>query len=262
MGLKNLARRGLRRLMTELAMRLLDVQSTVAQRTLPKFANAPRHLNIDLPRRILNPDRISFGDHVWLGPGSFIAAVKEYPSASVQYPGKHIPVQTFSPRIRIGDRVTCSGNLVIGAVERVDIGDDVLLAFNVTILDNLHGFENAYEPYKYQALQRIAPVEVGRGCWIGQNAVILPAVTIGEMSIVGPRPALQWEVDLYPPRHLRRLAVRPGITGLWQVSGRNRLSMLEMLDLDVRYVDDWSLWGDIMILLATPAALLRGDGAR
>ncbi|HLU53563.1 MAG TPA: sugar transferase [Acidimicrobiia bacterium] len=84
----------------------------------------------------------------------------------------------------------------------------------------------------------------------------------GDMSIVGPRPALQWEVDLYPPRHLRRLAVRPGITGLWQVSGRNRLSMLEMLDLDVRYVDDWSLWGDIMILLATPAALLRGDGAR
>ena len=81
------------------------------------------------------------------------------------------------------------------------------------------------------------------------------------MSIVGPH-ALQWEVDLYPPRHLRRLAVRPGITGLWQVSGRNRLSMLEMLDLDVRYVDDWSLWGDIMILLATPAALLRGDGAR
>ncbi len=185
MGLKNLARRGLRRLMTELAMRLLDVQATVAQRTLPKFANKPQHLNIELPRRILNPDRISFGDHVWLGPGSFIAAVKEYPSASVQYPGKHIPVQTFSPRIRIGDRVTCSGNLVIGAVERVDIGDDVLLAFNVTILDNLHGFENAYEPYKYQALQRVAPVEVGRGCWIGQNAVILPAVTIGEMSIVG-----------------------------------------------------------------------------
>jgi acetyltransferase-like isoleucine patch superfamily enzyme len=185
MGLKNLARRGLRRLMTELAMRLLDVQSTVAQRTLPKFANNPRHLNIDLPRRILNPDRISIGDHVWLGPGSFIAAVTEYPSASVRHPGKRLPAQTFSPRIRIGDRVTCSGNLVIGAVERVDIGDDVLLAFNVTILDNLHGFDNAYEPYKYQALQRIAPVEVGRGCWIGQNAVILPAVTIGEMSIIG-----------------------------------------------------------------------------
>lgn len=185
MGLKNLARRGLRRLMTELAMRLLDVQATVAQRTLPKFANKPQHLNIELPRRILNPDRISFGDYVWLGPGCFVAAVKEYPSASLRHPGKHHEVQTFSPRIRIGDRVTSSGNLIIGAVQQVDIGDDVLLAFNVTILDNLHGFENAYEPYKYQALQRVAPVEVGRGCWIGQNAVILPAVKIGEMSIVG-----------------------------------------------------------------------------
>lgn len=84
----------------------------------------------------------------------------------------------------------------------------------------------------------------------------------GEMSIVGPRPALQMEVDLYPPVHMRRLDALPGLTGLWQVSGRNRLSMLEMLDLDVRYVDEWSIWLDLKILAGTPAALLRGDGAR
>jgi lipopolysaccharide/colanic/teichoic acid biosynthesis glycosyltransferase len=84
----------------------------------------------------------------------------------------------------------------------------------------------------------------------------------GEMSLVGPRPALQWEVDLYQPAHRRRLAVRPGITGLWQVSGRNQLSMLEMLDLDVRYVEEWSPGLDLRILAATPAVLLRGDGAR
>lgn len=84
----------------------------------------------------------------------------------------------------------------------------------------------------------------------------------GEMSIVGPRPALQMEVDLYSPKHMRRLAVRPGITGLWQVSGRNRLSMLEMLDLDVRYVETWRPGLDLKILAATPGALLRGDGAR
>jgi lipopolysaccharide O-acetyltransferase len=94
-------------------------------------------------------------------------------------------VQTFSPRIRIGDRVTSSGNLVIGAASQVDIGDDVLFALNVTILDNLHGYQTPHEPYKYQALQGIAPVAVGRGCWIGQNVVILPAVKIGEMSIIG-----------------------------------------------------------------------------
>lgn len=84
----------------------------------------------------------------------------------------------------------------------------------------------------------------------------------GEMSIIGPRPALQMEVDLYPPAHMRRLDVLPGLTGLWQVSGRNRLSMLEMLDLDVRYVEEWSIWLDLKILVGTPAALLRGDGAR
>jgi len=84
----------------------------------------------------------------------------------------------------------------------------------------------------------------------------------GDMSIVGPRPALQMEVDLYSPEHIRRLAVRPGITGLWQVSGRNHLSMLEMLDLDVRYVDEWRPALDLRILVATPFVLLRGDGAR
>ena len=185
MWLNSLARRGLRRLATEVAVCLVDSQAAVAERTLPKFANRPKHLTIDLPRRIINPDHIYLGDGVWLGPGCFIAAVKEYPSISMRDPGRHYEVQKFSPQIRIGDRVTSSGNLVIGSVQRVDIAEDVMFAFNVTILDNLHGFENPQEPYKYQPLQRIAPVEVGRGCWIGQNAVILPSVTVGQMSIIG-----------------------------------------------------------------------------
>ena len=185
MSLKDLARRGLRRLMTELAIRMADAQGAVAARTMPVFANQPEHLTIDLPRRIINPENIFIGDNVWLGPGCFIAAVKEYPSASLRHPDKHYDIQTFAPQIHIGHRVTSSGNLVIGAVRRIVVGDDVMFAFNVTLLDNLHGFEHPYEPYKYQALQRIAPVEIGRGCWIGQNVVILPAVKVGDMSIIG-----------------------------------------------------------------------------
>jgi acetyltransferase-like isoleucine patch superfamily enzyme len=199
MGLENLARRVLRRAMTELAMRLLDVQERVSQRTLPKFANQPKHLSIDLPRRIIHPERISFGDHVWLGPGCFIAAVTDYPSASMRHPDRHSEPQSFSPHIRIGDRVTSTGNLIIGSVQRVDIAEDVMFAFNVTLLDNLHGFDNPYEPYKYQAIRRIAPVEVGRGCWIGQNVVILPSVTIGEMSIIGANSVVTHSV---PPRSI------------------------------------------------------------
>jgi len=185
MGFKEFTRRGLRRLKIELALRMHDANEAVAGRTLPRFANHPDNLKIDLPRRILNADCISLGNNIWLGPGSFIAAVKEYPSPSLRHPERNIARQTFAPVIRLGDRVTSSGNLVIGAVHRVDIDDDVMFAFNVTIVDNSHGFKNPYMPYKYQPLEQIAPVEIGRGCWIGQNAVIMPGVKIGEMSIVG-----------------------------------------------------------------------------
>lgn len=84
----------------------------------------------------------------------------------------------------------------------------------------------------------------------------------GDMSIVGPRPSLRWEVELFTDEQLRRHAVRPGLTGLWQVSGRNRLSMPEMLQLDVDYAEHWTLLGDLGILARTPLAVLRGDGAR
>jgi lipopolysaccharide/colanic/teichoic acid biosynthesis glycosyltransferase len=84
----------------------------------------------------------------------------------------------------------------------------------------------------------------------------------GEMSLVGPRPALQWEADIFPPEYQRRTTVPPGITGLWQVSGRSTLGTLDMLRLDVEYVDTWSLGMDLRILMRTLPVLVRGDGAR
>lgn len=87
-------------------------------------------------------------------------------------------------------------------------------------------------------------------------------VARGEMSIVGPRPALSWEVELFSVEYRRRADTRPGLTGLWQVSGRSRLSALEMLQLDVEYVDNWSLSLDVRIALRTIPVLIRGDGAR
>jgi exopolysaccharide biosynthesis polyprenyl glycosylphosphotransferase len=82
----------------------------------------------------------------------------------------------------------------------------------------------------------------------------------GEMSLIGPRPALPYELEHYDEWHRRRLDAAPGITGLWQVSGRNRLSFEEMVQLDVRYLEDWSLTGDLKILMRTLPALLRGEG--
>jgi lipopolysaccharide/colanic/teichoic acid biosynthesis glycosyltransferase len=87
-------------------------------------------------------------------------------------------------------------------------------------------------------------------------------VVRGDMSIVGPRPALPWETELFPRQYARRTASSPGITGLWQVSGRSRLSALDMLRLDVEYVDNWSLGLDVRITLRTIPALFRRNGAR
>jgi len=83
----------------------------------------------------------------------------------------------------------------------------------------------------------------------------------GEMSIVGPRPPLRSEVDGYGEDAVRRLRVKPGLTGLWQVSGRSDLSWDESLRLDLRYVDNWSMALDLVILWRTVRAVTRGIGA-
>lgn len=87
-------------------------------------------------------------------------------------------------------------------------------------------------------------------------------VLIGDMSLVGPRPPLPYEVGQYKPWHRARLVeAMPGITGLWQVVGRSRTTFDEMVRLDLQYARSMSLWFDIKILLATPAAMISGKGA-
>ena len=86
-------------------------------------------------------------------------------------------------------------------------------------------------------------------------------VVRGEMSLVGPRPPLPVEVDAYPEDMRRRLVVRPGMTGLWQVSGRSDLPWEEAVRLDLRYVENWSLSLDLVILLRTLTAVARASGA-
>jgi exopolysaccharide biosynthesis polyprenyl glycosylphosphotransferase len=82
----------------------------------------------------------------------------------------------------------------------------------------------------------------------------------GDMSIVGPRPPIPYEVEAYELRHRRRLDMKPGVTGLWQVSGRNRLPFEEMVKLDLFYIENWSLLFDLKIILRTVMVMLHGDG--
>jgi exopolysaccharide biosynthesis polyprenyl glycosylphosphotransferase len=101
------------------------------------------------------------------------------------------------------------------------------------------------------------------GSWMRRYSVDeLPQiinVLMGQMSIVGPRPPIPYEVRHYKDWHRTRFHVRPGITGLWQVSGRNRLHFEEMVRLDVFYIENWSPWLDLKIMLKTMPVMLRGD---
>ena len=84
----------------------------------------------------------------------------------------------------------------------------------------------------------------------------------GDMSLVGPRPPIPYECELYDIWHRRRLlSCKPGITGLWQVTGRSRTTFDEMVRLDLKYIREWSLLLDLKILLMTPKAVIGGDGA-
>ena len=110
---------------------------------------------------------------------------------------------------------------------------------------------------------RVFPV----GAWLRRTKIDeLPQlfnVLRGDMSLVGPRPALRWEVELYQHHHHHeRFLVRPGITGLWQVSGRSRLTMTQALDLDVEYARRRSVLFDLWILIRTVPAVLPFGAAR
>lgn len=86
-------------------------------------------------------------------------------------------------------------------------------------------------------------------------------VVLGEMSLVGPRPALPSEVEHYDATALRRLTVPQGVTCLWQINGRSDVSFEHWMELDNRYVDSWTPLGDLLIILRTIPAVLRRDGA-
>jgi lipopolysaccharide/colanic/teichoic acid biosynthesis glycosyltransferase len=83
----------------------------------------------------------------------------------------------------------------------------------------------------------------------------------GDMSLVGPRPPIAYEVDAYAPWHRQRLQARPGITGIWQVRGRGLVTFDEMVLMDIDYIKQQSFWLDLKILYLTPRAVIAGKGA-
>lgn len=108
---------------------------------------------------------------------------------------------------------------------------------------------------------RVTPL----GRWLRRTSIDeLPQlwnVLRGEMSLVGPRPAVLADIENFKDWHYQRHDIRPGLTGLWQVSGRSRLSFDQMVELDIKYIEEWSIWLDIKIMVRTIPALLKIDQA-
>ncbi|MEV4543742.1 sugar transferase [Micromonospora echinaurantiaca] len=129
------------------------------------------------------------------------------------------------------------------------------------LADLLHRNETDGELFKMRDDPRVTPV----GRWLRRLSLDelpqLVNVVRGDMSLVGPRPPLPREVANYPPDMRRRLVVKPGLTGLWQVSGRSDLSWEESIRLDLSYVENWSLTMDLAILVRTLSAVIRSSGA-
>jgi lipopolysaccharide/colanic/teichoic acid biosynthesis glycosyltransferase len=131
----------------------------------------------------------------------------------------------------------------------------------ITASDKAEGHDKN-QVYKLTSDPRITPIGKFLRKTSLDELLQLWNVLKGEMSLVGPRPPLWYELQQYKPWHRHRvLEVKPGITGLWQVSGRSRTTFDEMVRLDLRYAKTRSLWNDIKILLATPKAVILGKGA-
>ena len=164
---------------------------------LPAFANEPENLHVEPPTRIANSQFMTLGNDISLGPGCMLNAIRRYPGRFLSGVPDDVDTQYFEPEIRIGNRVSATGYLTVSAVSSVIIEDDVLIASHVFIGDHSHGHSRADIAYKYQRLEGISPVAVGRGSWIGEHVTIMPGVTIGEYSIIGANSVVTRDV---PPK--------------------------------------------------------------
>jgi exopolysaccharide biosynthesis polyprenyl glycosylphosphotransferase len=175
-------------------------------------------------------------------PGPVIFRQSRFGRKGVQFPFYKFRSMYMNADDRIHrDYVT---NLIKGELQKIDQGD------------------GEKHLYKMKSDPRITPVgKIIRKTSIDEFPQFFNVLK-GEMSLVGPRPPLPYEVEKYEPWHLRRiLEVKPGITGLWQVDGRSKTSFDDMVRLDLRYVRTWSFWLDVKILLKTVKAVLRPQGA-
>ena len=132
---------------------------------------------------------IQLGRNIIFGDGTKLAAISSFSSSYAK--------QQFDPALRIGDNVQVTASLQVYAMKEIIIEDNVLFAANVFISDGFHGYNRIDIPYKDQAMFNLEPVIIGEGCWIGQNVVIMPGVTIGKFAIIGANSVVTKQIPEY-----------------------------------------------------------------
>lgn len=132
---------------------------------------------------------IQLGKNIIFGDGTKLIAISSFTSPYSN--------QQFTPLITIGNNVQVTASLQMYAMKEIVIGDNVLFAANVFISDGFHGYNRIDIPYKDQAMSNLEPVVIGEGCWIGQNVVIMPGVTIGKFAIIGANSVVNKEIPEY-----------------------------------------------------------------
>jgi acetyltransferase-like isoleucine patch superfamily enzyme len=135
------------------------------------FARFGRNTCVMYPIRLSGEERIAIGDKVFIGSGCWLQTMKEDCNRSVA--------------ISIGSGTSIVGSCVISAVRLVCLEEDVLLARNVYISDHIHKYTNSELPVLAQGVDKIRPVLIKRGAWLGQNVVVCPGVTIGRGAVIG-----------------------------------------------------------------------------
>jgi acetyltransferase-like isoleucine patch superfamily enzyme len=135
------------------------------------FAQFGREVSLNCPVRLSGESRIAIGDGVYIGAGSWLQALPDGDNESVA--------------ISIGSETSIAGFCVISAVRKVVVEDNVLIARNVYISDHIHKYSQVDIPIHLQGVDKVGPVVVKHGSWLGQNVVVCPGVTIGIGSVVG-----------------------------------------------------------------------------
>ena len=143
---------------------------------------------------------------------------------------------------------------------RADADSAVHREFVRSLIDNKPEPEQHGKLYKLVVDDRVTRVGRFLRSWSLDELPQLINVLRGEMSLVGPRPVIEYEVEQYPDWYLGRFAVKPGLTGLWQVSGRNERTYEEMVRFDVEYAESRNLWLDLRILARTALVVMRRQG--